>query len=273
MTFSNKLDREGLDSFDLMQNVEDTLKIACAPMTAHRYWPRFSRCLRPQNQTGCFLSAQRGRKTSGILDDVYSSELDDWLGTESADKLREDLELVDVLDPFDAEAYRRVFRHPFSLEARLAILGEGAARPICRLFPGHNRGRPSKGPFIQKRRSSLGSASRFKQPGTSAPRLNGFVRITSGEYKRGMKLKHVRAGKMMTVNNATTFLARDRVVTQQAFPGDIIGIHNHGGIRIGDTFTEGEELKFTGIPAFAPELFRRVQLLDPLKAKSLSRVW
>ena len=96
-----------------------------------------------------------------------------------------------------------------------------------------------------------------------------FVRITSGTYKRGMKLKHVRLDKMVTVNNATTFLAQDRVVTEEAFPGDIIGIHNHGGIRIGDTFTQGEQLKFTGIPAFAPELFRRVVLLDPLRAKAL----
>ena len=92
---------------------------------------------------------------------------------------------------------------------------------------------------------------------------------SSGTYNRGMKLKHVRLNKNLTVNNATTFLAQDRVVTQQAFPGDIIGIHNHGGIRIGDTFTEGEALKFKGIPAFAPELFRRVVLLDPLRAKAL----
>ena len=77
----------------------------------------------------------------------------------------------------------------------------------------------------------------------------------------------------MSVNNATTFLARDRVVTQQAFPGDIIGLHNHGGIRIGDTFSEGEELKFTGIPAFAPEMFRRVQLLIHSSQRPSSRAY
>ena len=96
-----------------------------------------------------------------------------------------------------------------------------------------------------------------------------FLRITSGRYQRGMKMKHVRTGKVVAVNNATAFLARDRVVTDEAWPGDIIGLHNHGGIRIGDTFTEGEDLKFTGIPAFAPELFRRAVLLDPLKSKAL----
>ena len=96
-----------------------------------------------------------------------------------------------------------------------------------------------------------------------------FVRITSGRYQRRMKLRHVRRGKDISVNNATTFLARDRVVADEAFAGDIIGIHNHGGLRVGDTLTEGEELKFTGIPAFAPELFRRARLLDPMKAKAL----
>ncbi|MCA9548329.1 MAG: peptide chain release factor 3, partial [Myxococcales bacterium] len=96
-----------------------------------------------------------------------------------------------------------------------------------------------------------------------------FVRITSGKYERKMKMQHVRKGKEMAVNNATTFLARDRVVAEEAYPGDIIGLHNHGGLKIGDTLTTGEDLKFTGIPAFAPELFRRVRLLDPLKSKAL----
>jgi peptide chain release factor 3 len=96
-----------------------------------------------------------------------------------------------------------------------------------------------------------------------------FLRITSGHYERGMKLRHVRSGRDMAINNATTFLARERAVTEEAWPGDIIGLHNHGAIRIGDTFSEGEALQFTGIPMFAPELFRRAYLLDPLKSKSL----
>jgi len=98
-----------------------------------------------------------------------------------------------------------------------------------------------------------------------------FLRITSGQFDKGMKVRHVRVGKTMTVHNAHTFMAAKRGNTEQAFAGDILGLHNHGTIQIGDTFTEGEILKFTGIPNFAPELFRRVRLADPLRAKALHK--
>jgi len=98
-----------------------------------------------------------------------------------------------------------------------------------------------------------------------------FVRICSGKYQKGMKARHVRIGKDVRFNDALTFLASDRGHVDEAFAGDIIGLHNHGTIRIGDTFTEGEELVFTGIPNFAPELFRRAVLKDPLKMKQLSK--
>jgi len=98
-----------------------------------------------------------------------------------------------------------------------------------------------------------------------------FVRICSGKYKKGMKARHVRIGKDVRFNDALTFLASDRGHVDEAYAGDIIGLHNHGTIRIGDTFTEGEELVFTGIPNFAPELFRRAVLKDPLKMKQLSK--
>ena len=96
-----------------------------------------------------------------------------------------------------------------------------------------------------------------------------FVRICSGAYKKGMKLNHLRIGKEVQIANALTFMAGDRSHTETALAGDIIGFHNHGTIRIGDTFTQGETLKFTGIPNFAPELFRLVRLKDPLKSKAL----
>ena len=98
-----------------------------------------------------------------------------------------------------------------------------------------------------------------------------FLRITSGSYRRGMKLRHVRLNRDVQIANATTFLARDRERVEDAFAGDIIGLHNHGTIQIGDTFTQGEDLKFVGIPNFAPELFRRVVLRDPLKLKALQK--
>ena len=98
-----------------------------------------------------------------------------------------------------------------------------------------------------------------------------FMRITSGKFEKGNKLRHVRLQRDVAINNASTFMASKRDQTEEAYAGDILGIHNHGTIQIGDTFTEGEELKFTGIPNFAPELFRRVQLRDPLRAKALQK--
>jgi peptide chain release factor 3 len=98
-----------------------------------------------------------------------------------------------------------------------------------------------------------------------------FMRICSGSYQKGMKMRHVRIGRDVQISNAITFLARDRDQTEQAWPGDIIGLHNHGTIKIGDTFTQGEELKFTGIPNFSPELFQRVVLRDPLRLKALQK--
>jgi len=98
-----------------------------------------------------------------------------------------------------------------------------------------------------------------------------FVRICSGVFTKGMKVRHVRLGKEIRLNDALTFMAADRGHVEEAFSGDIIGLHNHGTIRIGDTFTVGEELAFTGIPNFAPELFRRAVLKDPLKMKALQK--
>src|SRR5699024_6964610 len=98
-----------------------------------------------------------------------------------------------------------------------------------------------------------------------------FMRVCSGHYHKGMKMRHLRTGKEMRVNDAITFMANKRDATEDAWPGDIIGIHNHGTIAIGDCFSQGEKLPFTGIPSFAPELFRRVVLRDPLKAKALHK--
>ena len=98
-----------------------------------------------------------------------------------------------------------------------------------------------------------------------------FMRICSGRYSKGMRFFHSRLGKEMRISDALTFMAADRQHTDEAFAGDILGLHNHGTINIGDTFTEGEVLTFTGIPNFAPEMFRRVVLKDPLRMKALQK--
>ncbi|MDF5921761.1 EF-Tu/IF-2/RF-3 family GTPase [Pseudomonas aeruginosa] len=96
-----------------------------------------------------------------------------------------------------------------------------------------------------------------------------FMRICSGKYEKGMKMRHVRLGKDVKIADALTFFSSEREQLEEAYAGDIIGLHNHGTIQIGDTFSEGENFGFTGIPHFAPELFRRVRLKDPLKSKQL----
>jgi len=274
ITFSNKLDREGLDPFELMENVEETLNISCVPMT----WPigigrRFEGVFALINRQVVFYQpTERGRRNDRVvLEDLESEELDDWLGKELADQLREDVELLEVIEPFDSEAYLAGLQTPVFFGSAINNFG---VKELLDQFVDHA---PSPQPRATLQRTVEPDEAKFTgfcfKIQANLDRAHhdrmAFLRITSGEYNRGMKLKHVRTGKNIAVNNATTFLARDRVVTQKAYPGDIIGLHNHGGIRIGDTFTEGEELKFTGIPAFAPELFRRAQLLDPLKAKSL----
>ena len=98
-----------------------------------------------------------------------------------------------------------------------------------------------------------------------------FMRICSGSFQKGMKLHHVRLSRNVKISDALTFIAKDREHVDRAYPGDIIGLHNHGTIRIGDSFTQGEKLAFTGVPNFAPELFRRAQLKDPLKMKALQK--
>lgn len=274
ISFANKMDREVLDPFDLLDDVEKQLGLSCAPVT----WPigmgkRFQGVYdRIGHQVVFYESAARGRANERIvIEDLEDERLDDQLGAEAADKLREDIELLSATDPFDPEAYLAGKQTPvffgsainnFGVQELLAHFVRFAPPPQTqkalerRVEPGED----AFTGFCFKIQANLDAKHRDRM---------AFLRITSGRYRRGMKIRHVRAGRDVTVNNATTFLARDRTVTEEAYPGDIIGIHNHGAIRIGDTFTEGEALKFTGIPSFAPELFRRAVLLDPMKSKSL----
>jgi peptide chain release factor 3 len=274
MTFANKLDREGMDPFDLMADVEKTLNIICAPIT----WPigmgqRFAGVYDiPGKRVILYEHARRGHKSAQVvLDSVNDPRLDELVSDVLAAKLREDVELLEALSPFDREAYLAGKQTPvyfgsainnFGVQELLDAFVEVAPSPRARatltreVVPQE----PAFTGFVFKIQANLDKQHHDRM---------AFVRIVSGRYERRMKMLHIRKGKEIAVNNATTFLARDRVIAEEAFPGDIIGIHNHGGLKVGDTLSEGEVLKFTGIPAFAPELFRRARLLDPLKAKAL----
>lgn len=275
-SFINKLDREGRPPLELLDEVEDILGIACAPVT----WPigmgsRFKGVYhlledRVHIYEGSNNEAGGTTVTLNGLDDPRLAEI---AGSE-LDTLKEEIELI------------RAAGHEFDLDEYLA----GRMTPVFFGSAINNFGvRPLLDAFVEWAPAPLPRTTESRDVQPSETPLSGFVfkiqanmdpqhrdriafmRLCSGRYTKGMKIKHLRAGKEIRINDAITFMANRREAAEDAWAGDIIGIHNHGTIAIGDCFSEGEELRFTGIPNFAPELFRRVVLRDPLKAKALNK--
>ena len=275
MTFINKLDREGRDPIDLLDEVEDVLKIDCAPMT----WPIGM----GKNLKGIYrlyddsvrLFAGRGveGESDQFIQGLDNPELDSILG-EMAIELRDEIELVQgASHAFDAEAYLRGDLSPVFFGSALSALGTDELMDVFVEHAPAPQQRATDSREVRATETTL-SGFVFKIQANMDPAHHdrvAFLRIVSGQFTRGMKLKHVRAGKTVTIHNAHTFLAAKRDSAEVAYAGDILGLHNHGTIQIGDTFTEGEDLKYIGVPNFAPELFRRVRLKDPLKAKALQK--
>jgi len=276
LTFINKLDREGRDPIELLDEVESVLKIQCAPIT----WPigmgkRLKGVIDLRDDTVHLYDPQHGgRIVSGEhIQGLDNPRLDELIG-DMADDLREEVELVrGASHDFDIDAYLRGEQTPvffgsainnFGVEELLDAFSDYAPAPRAReteqrtVEPGESKFTG----FVFKIQANMDPAHRDRV---------AFLRVCSGSYRKGMKMKHVRIGKTVQVANAITFQADERAHVEEAWPGDIIGLHNHGTIQIGDTFSEGEDLKYTGIPYFAPELFRRVVLKDPLKMKQLQK--
>jgi peptide chain release factor 3 len=218
--------------------------------------------------------AEKGRVgTNRTIDGLRSQAAREYLG-DRYDRLLEELELViGATATFDLAAYREARQTPvffgsavnnFGVEELLATFVECAPGPRPRATTSREVEAPESKftGFVFKIQANMDPSHRDRI---------AFLRICSGRYQRGMRLYHVRLGKEVRVADALTFMAADRQQAEEAFAGDIIGLHNHGTINIGDTFTEGERLNFTGIPNFAPELFRRAVLKDPLKAKALQK--
>jgi len=276
MTFINKLDRDGLAPLDILAEIEEKLQIECAPLS----WPigmgkRFRGVYNLHQQQLYLFSpgSQIRHQEKVLITDLSDSRLDDLLGSQ-ADELREDVALIEgAADPFDLEQYLKGSQTPvffgsainnFGVQEMLDAFVEMAPPPGPR---------PTTTRMVSPDEEAF-SGFAFKIQANMDPAHRdriAFVRICSGRFKRGMKVVHHRIGKGVTLANATMFMARDRENVEEAFPGDIIGIHNHGTIKIGDTFTEKEPLKFNGVPNFAPEHFRRVRLKNPLKAKHLKK--
>ena len=276
LTFMNKLDRDTRDPVELMDEVESVLNIACAPIT----WPigmgksfkGVYHLLRDEvvlYQTGQGHTIQERRVVAGL----DNPELDTVLGSYAAE-LRDEIELVKgASHEFDLAAFLAGELTPvffgtalgnFGVDHMLDGLVEWAPAP---------QGREADSRKVEAKEAEF-SGFVFKIQANMDPQHRdrvAFLRIVSGQYSKGMKARHVRIGKEVRFADALTFMAGDREHAEEAYAGDIIGLHNHGTIQLGDTFTAGEELKFTGIPNFAPELFRRIRLKDPLKAKQLQK--
>ena len=276
LTFVNKLDREGRDAIEILDEIEEVLKIQCAPVT----WPigmgkRFRGVYDLRTGKTHLFSAQHGGRiqTGEVVDGLDNPRLDE-LVAEQADELRVELDLIQgASHPLDLEAYRAGRQTPVFFGSAINNFGVRELLDAFVSYAPPPRPRPTRQRTVdpaEKRFSGFVFKVQANMDPAHRDRI-AFLRVCSGSYTKGMKLRHARIGKTVQVANAITFQAEERRHVEEAWPGDIIGLHNHGTIQIGDTFTEGEELKYEGIPYFAPELFRRIVLKDPLRMKALHK--
>lgn len=276
LSFINKMDRDIRDPIDVMDEIEAVLKIAAAPIN----WPigmgkEFKGVYNLYTDTIHVYKQGQGHT---IPDDIQIKGLNSDEATavfgNYADDVREEIELVrGATHKFDLNAYLTGQLTPVFFGTALGNFGvrefldgfvEWAPPPLARAASARTVEATERGfsGFVFKIQANMDPKHRDRI---------AFMRVCSGKYIKGMKMKHVRLGKDVKIADAVTFLAGDRSQVEEAVSGDIIGLHNHGTIQIGDTFSEGEELKYTGIPHFAPELFRRIRLKDPLKTKQLQK--
>ncbi|MDA8094163.1 MAG: peptide chain release factor 3 [Betaproteobacteria bacterium] len=276
VTFMNKLDREVRDPLELLDEVESVLKIQCAPVT----WPvGTGKAFRgvyhlAHDEILLFApgQAEQGRVPE-VIQGLDNPRLDECFPDEVA-QLRKDIELVrGASHPFDQQAFLEGRQTPvffgsainnFGVREILNALVDWAPAPLGR-DAGRRRvdpAEPAFSGFVFKIQANMDPAHRDRI---------AFLRVCSGRFERGMKIRHLRLQREMKVANVITFMAHRRAQVEEAYAGDIIGIPNHGNIQIGDSFSEGEALQFTGIPFFAPELFRTVRLRNPIKIKQLHK--
>jgi peptide chain release factor 3 len=276
LTFINKMDRDVRDPIEVLDEIEDVLKIKCAPIT----WPigmgkQFKGVYNLLTDTIVLYKTGMGHTIQDVreIQGVDNPELDEAVG-EYAAELRETLELVHgASHEFDKEAFLAGELAPVFFGTALGNFG------VDHMLNGLVEWAPSPQAHeaverVVEAREEKFTGFVFKIQANMDPKHRdriAFMRICSGKYQKGIKLKQCRTGKDLRISDALTFLAGERENVEHAYAGDIIGLHNHGTIQIGDTFTEGEALRYTGIPFFAPELFRRVVLNDPLKSKQLHK--
>ena len=271
ITFINKMDRESRDTFDLLDEIEKTLALDTTPMT----WPvgRGRDFLGTYDiATGGVRLLEGGGAKTGAAQQIDIAELASHNANLNVAEVKEELALVsEACKPFELDAFREGHLTPVYFGSALRNFGvgdllEGLGRfaPPPRAQEGNLRkvdaSEPRMSAFVFKIQANMDPNHRDRI---------AFARLCSGKLTRGMKAKLVRTGKTMPLSSPQFFFAQDRSVADEAFAGDVVGIPNHGSLRIGDTLTEGEDITFVGVPSFAPEIVRRVRLTDAMKAKKL----
>ena len=274
--FINKMDREGRDPFEVLDELEEELQISVRPLS----WPigqgqRFKGVYNIYEQQLNLFTPNKQRVTEKVEVDINSNELDEQVGAEFAEQLRNDLELVNgVYSDFDVEAYRRAEVAPVFFGSALNNFGvQELLNCFVEIAPSP---RPTK------------AEERMVEP--NEPKFTGFIfkitanidpnhrsciafcKVCSGKYQRNQPYLHIRNGKTMRFSSPTQFMAQRKSTVEEAYPGDIVGLPDSGGVfKIGDTLTEGENIHFRGLPSFSPELFKYIENDDPMKSKQFQK--
>ena len=276
IVFMNKLDRPGMDAFDLLDEVERELHIGVTPLS----WPigngdQFQGIYNIHRENLCLYSPSIQTIQEGIeIDDIQTPELDEHIGERAAAKLREDLELVrEVYPPLDRQEYLDAKTAPvffgsalnnFGIREMLDCFIEIAPSPLPR---------ETEERIVQPEEEKF-TGFVFKIHANMDPNHRdriAFVKVCSGRFLRNTNYYHVGLGKNLKFSTPTAFMASKKSIIDEAYPGDIVGLHDTGNFKIGDTLTEGEKLHFKGIPSFSPELFKYIENADPMKSKQLAK--
>ena len=273
--FINKMDREGRDPFDLLDELEQELSIHVRPLS----WPigqgaRFKGVYNIYEQQLNLFTPNKQRVTEKVAVDVQSQELDQHVGEREAQQLREDLELVDGVYPeFDVNTYRTAETAPVFFGSALNNFG------VQELLDCFVEIAPSPKPTKAEERMVSPTEEKFtgfifKITANIDPNHRSciaFCKVCSGKFQRNQPYQHIRLGKTVRFSSPTQFMAQRKSTINEAYPGDIVGLPDNGIFKIGDTLTEGEALHFRGLPSFSPELFKYIENEDPMKSKQFSK--
>ncbi|MDY7394161.1 peptide chain release factor 3 [Aureibaculum sp. 2210JD6-5] len=275
IVFINKLDREGKDAFDLLDEVEQKLGLTVTPLSfpigmgydfkgIYNIW---------EKKLNLFSGDKKQVVSEGVeFDDINNPELDKMIGEKAASRLREELELaIEVYPDFNLEAYRNAQQQPVFFGSALNNFGVKELLDCFIEIAPPPQPKKAEERLVDSKEKEL-SGFVFKIHANMDPKHRdrlAFVKIVSGIFKRNAPYLHVRHDKKMKFSSPNAFFAEKKEIVEESFPGDIVGLHDTGNFKIGDTLTEGEVLNFRGVPSFSPEHFRYVNNADPMKSKQL----